>query len=247
VSGLARAARYLTIVPLRRGDLDGVDELGRAAGWFPLVGLGIGIALAAVDAVTMKLFPSFPASVLVVTAWKVVSGGLHLDGLADCLDGLAGRDPEHRLAVMRDSRIGTFGAVGLILFLSLEIAALAGLRSGARARTLVVAPAIGRAAPALLARWFPAARPDGQGAAFIAGVNRRSASIAVIVAAVIAILALGGLGIIAVVAASVVTLALGRFFARRLGGLTGDVLGAAVEVTELVVLLTVSAWAHGRR
>jgi adenosylcobinamide-GDP ribazoletransferase len=247
VSGLVRAARYLTIVPLPHDDAGGLDAVGRSAGWFPLVGLGIGLGLVAVDVVTRSLFPSLLAALLVVTAWKLVTGGLHLDGLADCLDGLAGRDADHRLAVMRDSRIGTFGAVGLILFLLLEIAALADLDSGTRARTLVAAPTIARATPALLARWFRAARTEGQGAAFIAGVTRRSASSAVIVAAFIGLITLGGLGILATVAAGAAALGLARFFARRLGGLTGDVLGAAVETAELVVLLAVSVWAHGRR
>ena len=83
--------------------------------------------MAAVDSLTARLFPGLLGALLTVTAWKLLTGGLHLDGLADCLDGLVGRDREHRLAIMRDSRIGTFGAVGLILFLMLEIVTVAEL------------------------------------------------------------------------------------------------------------------------
>src|SRR5436309_1201627 len=108
------------------------QSLGRAAGWFPVVGLGLGLVLVGVERVTSVLFPSLLAALLTVTAWKVLTGGLHLDGLADCLDGLVGRDAEHRLSIMRDSRIGAFGAIGLILFLLLEIAAVAELPAGLR-------------------------------------------------------------------------------------------------------------------
>src|SRR5262245_46438983 len=114
--GLSVAARYLTIVPLPERVNAGAEALGRSAAWFPVVGLAIGLAVAAVEQVGARAFPPLLASLLTVTAWKLVTGGLHLDGLADCLDGLAGRDAQHRLAIMRDSRIGAFGAVGLILF-----------------------------------------------------------------------------------------------------------------------------------
>ena len=97
-----------------------------------------GVTLAAVDSLTARLFPGLLGALLTVTAWKLLTGGLHLDGLADCLDGLVGRDREHRLAIMRDSRIGTFGAVGLILFLMLEIVTVAELGPAVRWRALIV-------------------------------------------------------------------------------------------------------------
>src|ERR671930_1505650 len=118
------AVRYLTIVPLPGRTVHGVDALGRAAGWFPVVGLGLGLVLVGVERVTSVLFPSLLAALLTVTVWKLLTGGLHLDGLADCLDGLAGRDPAERRAIMSDSRIGAFGAMGLVIFRMLEVAAL---------------------------------------------------------------------------------------------------------------------------
>src|SRR5207244_542235 len=133
----------------------GADSLGRSAGWFPVVGVVLGAALAAGDRGLSWLFPPILAALLTLTAWKLLTGGLHLDGLADCLDGLMGRDREHRLSIMRDSRIGVFGAVGLILILLLELTALAGLPAGLRWRGLVAAPAVGPAAPPLPARAFP--------------------------------------------------------------------------------------------
>ena len=119
MTGLVVAARYLTIVPLPGRVRLRADALGRSAPWFPVIGLGIGVVLAATDRVTQVIFPLLLAGLITVTVWKLLTGGLHLDGLADCLDGLGGRDVEHRLAIMRDSRIGAYGALGLILLLLL--------------------------------------------------------------------------------------------------------------------------------
>jgi len=206
----------------------------------------LGIMLAGVDFVTARLFPGLLGALLTVTAWKLLTGGLHLDGLADCLDGLVGRDREHRLAIMRDSRIGTFGAVGLILFLMLEIVAVAELWPSVRWRALIVIPTLARALPPVLARCFPSARPVGQGAAFINGVGTLAAPLAAILALLVAVITLRGAGVAALVAALVVGLAVAWFQNRRLGGLTGDVFGAAVELAELTALLTVLAWLSAR-
>lgn len=244
MTGLVVAARYLTIVPLPGQASGRADALGRAAVWFPVIGLGLGAVLVAAARVTEVLFPSLLAGLLTVTIWKLLTGGLHLDGLADCLDGLAGRDVEHRLAIMRDSRIGVFGATGLILFLLLEIAAVAELPPGIRGSALLVAPVIARATPPLLVRLFPAARSAGLGAAFGRGVGGHAAPVALAIAAVVALAALRTVGVVVLAVSVGSALALARFFAARVSGITGDVLGAAIEVAELAGLLTVSAWSH---
>ncbi|HEY3064528.1 MAG TPA: adenosylcobinamide-GDP ribazoletransferase [Methylomirabilota bacterium] len=246
MNGLLRAARYLTIVPLPGGSGAPLTGLGAAAPWFPVIGLLIGILLVAVDRLTTRLFPVLLSALLTVTAWKLLTGGLHLDGLADCLDGLLGRDSGHRLAIMRDSRIGAFGAIGLILFLLLELAAVAELPSPARWETLLAAPAIARAAPPLLARLFPSARTEGMGVVFGRDVAAWAPAVALLLALATAVASLGVAGVVATAVATLAAVALGRFFTTRLGGTTGDVLGAAVEMAELSVLLTVSAWVHTR-
>ena len=246
MSGLLVAARYLTIVPLPGAAHAPIESLGRSAGWFPIVGLVLGLVLVAVDRLTGWLFSPLLGALLTVTAWKLLTGGVHLDGLADCLDGLVGRDPEHRLAIMRDSRIGAFGAVGLILFLMLEIVALAELVPPARGSALFAAPVMSRATPAVLAALFRAARPDGHGAAFQAGVRPAAIAIGLVIAVAASIFALGGLGVAAGAVGLVAAVGLAFFLAGRLDGVTGDVLGAAVEISELAVLLTVSAWTYPR-
>jgi len=246
VSGLVTAARYLTIVPLPGRAGGSPPALGRAAGWFPVVGLALGVALAVLDHWLVRLFPALLAALLTVTMWKILTGGLHLDGLADCLDGLGGRTPEHRRDIMRDSRIGTFGAVGLILVLMIEIVALSGLEPGLRWRALIGAPVIGRATPPLLARVFAPARAEGEGAGFAAAVGRVGALVAVLIALNVALAALGGTGLAAALGALGVALAAARFLTGRVGGLTGDVLGAVVEIAELTVILVMAAWAGAR-
>lgn len=243
MSGLVLATRYLTIVPLGRGRIEGdAAALGRAIGWFPVVGLGIGLVVAAVERTAGTLFPGMLVALLTVTVWKLVTGGLHLDGLADCLDGLGGHDPGQRLQIMSDSRIGAFGAMGLILFLLLEIASIVEISPSARWRTLVAAPAVARSTPAVLATLFPPAKGDGQGARFHGAVGRGGAAAGVLVATLAAVGFLGWPGLVALVASLLAATAAGSFLTRRLGGITGDVLGAAVELSELVVLLVVAAW-----
>jgi adenosylcobinamide-GDP ribazoletransferase len=251
VTGLIVALRYLSIVPVpgRRGHggaPDSLADLGRAAVWFPVVGLGLGCALALVQGIAGLLFPALLMGLLTIAAWKILTGGLHLDGLADCLDGLAGRDAERRLAIMRDSRIGTFGAVGLVLVLLLDVAALADIPEDRRWRVLVVAPTVARATPLVLARAFPPARHDGQGAAFQASVGRAAPLLGVALAALVSVAMLGWAGLVAIVSGILAALAVGALLTGRLGGITGDVLGAAVEIAELSVLLTGAAWAGGR-
>jgi adenosylcobinamide-GDP ribazoletransferase len=245
VKGLLQAARYLTVVPLGHGTpADGDQAVGRVVAWFPVVGLGIGAVVALTDRLALLVFPALVSAVLTVTVWKLLTGGLHLDGLADCLDGLAGYDQGQRLHIMRDSRIGAFAALGLILFLLLEVAALTEFAPGERWRVLLAAPAIGRAAPALLSSCFPCARPAGQGAAFGAALRPRDAWLALGGAALVAAVTLGPAGLLALTAGTLAALGAGWFVSARLGGITGDVLGAGVEVAELAALLAMSAWMH---
>lgn len=249
MTGLVEAVRYLTIVPVpgspvRTATAQSPGDIGRAAVWFPVVGLGLGLGLALVECATARLFPPLLVGLLTIAAWKLATGGLHLDGLADCLDGLAGSDPERRLAIMRDSRIGAFAAIGLVLVLLLDVAALAEMGEEWRWRVVVVAPTLARATPLVLARLFRPARRDGHGARFREGVGVGAAMAAVVFALLVAVGLLGLGGLVAALAGLLASLAIGALLARRLGGITGDVLGAAVETAELAVLLAGAAWTH---
>jgi len=245
MGSLILALRFLTVVPVPGRESEGASALGRAAWWFPLVGLMLGGVLAIAAPAADALFPPLVAAALLVTGWKAATGGIHLDGLADSLDGLAGRDPARRLAIMRDSRIGVFGAAGLILVLLLAVTALAGLSTSLRLRVLVLAPVIGRVTPLLAGAWLAPATPgQGLGAAFAASLSRWAGLAHVAAGCALAAWLLGGWGVALAAAAWGVALLAGGFVARRLGGLTGDVLGAVVEVAELGVLLFAAAAAH---
>jgi adenosylcobinamide-GDP ribazoletransferase len=240
VTGLVAAVRYLTIVPIP-GRAARDEGPGRAAAWFPVIGVAIGGALLLVDRLTGALVAPLLAAALTVTVWKGLTGGLHLDGLADCFDGLMGRDPEHRLAIMRDSRIGAFGAIALVFTVILQIAAVSGVDAGVRAGALLVAPTVGRALPPMVARVFPAPA-GGHGAGFRASVGSAAAPVALVLAAIVAVAALGtAAGLLSVAVAVGVALGIGALMTRRLGGVSGDVYGAVVELGELAVLLMIAA------
>ncbi|MFQ5520784.1 MAG: adenosylcobinamide-GDP ribazoletransferase [Candidatus Methylomirabilia bacterium] len=242
LGALITAVRFLTIIPVPGRGLDGSDALGRAALWFPVVGLALGSALAVADRLLLWLFSPLLSALLVLTAWKLLTGGIHLDGLADWLDGLAASDRDRSLAMMRDSRIGAFGALGLIFLLLLALVSLAELPLSIRGHTLLLAPMVGRYAPLLLARSFPPASPDqGSGAAFIQAVSHASVLAAAVLVALVAGAVLWPHGLIAAAAGLGVAWLVGAFFSHRFRGLTGDGLGAAVELSELGVLLTVGA------
>ena len=242
MGSLILAVRFLTVVPVPGRETHGVSALGRAAWWFPIVGLLLGAGLAGALALLQALFPPLLACALLVTGWKAVTGGIHLDGLADVLDGLAGRDRAQRLAIMRDSRVGVFGAAGLVLFLLLVVTALADLPDPVRGRLLILAPVVGRAAPLMVGGWLRPATPgEGLGAAFVSGLSRWAGPLWALGGILLAGALLGpwGSGIPALAWVAVILVA--AFAARRLGGLTGDVLGAVVELAELGALLAGAA------
>ncbi len=234
------ALGLLTVVPV--GSLPEVDRslVRRSMRWVPLVGavLGGAAALVFVSAGRLGLGP-FTAAVLAVASLAAVTGGLHLDGLADTADGLGSRRPaDQALAVMRASDIGPMGVTVLVLVLLLQVFALA----EASWRAVLVAVVVGRLGIlGCCSRGVPAARADGLGA-LVAGTASRP--VLIVSTAAVAIAATGLLGwpgLLAVVLGLAVTFALVRHSTRRLGGITGDVIGAAVELATAVALLVLAA------
>jgi adenosylcobinamide-GDP ribazoletransferase len=182
------------------------------------------------------LFPPLLTAALVVLAWVVVTGGLHLDGLADCCDGLlATTNRERRLEILRDPRVGSFGALGLILTLLLKTAATMNISPLA----LLFAPVWARWLLLLAARQ-PQARKDGMGAAFAAGLTQEVIALATLLPLVLLFFS----GLPGLIGAGLATLAMAglvRMARNRLGGVTGDVYGLVVEVGEVIILLVFAA------
>jgi len=241
---LAVAFGFLTRVPLATGDV-APRELGRAVAWFPAVGAALG-ALLVVTARATGALPTGVVAVLVVALHAAVTGGLHLDGVADVFDALGGGrgQRDRMLAILRDSRIGAHGATAVSLVIVAKVVTVAALvdpGAGHRAVwALYAAPAAGRWAVVPLIVAFPYARPDGLGKPFHGHAGAAQLAGATGIAAA----ALGGLGgraIAPALAALLAALAIGAWLHRHLGGLTGDVYGAAIEAAELAFLIVACA------
>lgn len=233
------AIAFLTRIPLRPSLPLDQAVLARAVWSFPLVGGLVGVVGGTVFAAGVALgLSAWLAGTLAVLAQILLTGGLHEDGLADSADGLGGRDRDHRLAIMRDSTIGSYGVLALAIALALRAGALAALADPwAVAAALLLSGVLSRAAVGLLMYMLAPARSDGLGAG--AGRPGRGPMLSGWLLAVLLCLPASGpmpvvLAATAVLAATVFIAALAR---RRLGGQTGDVLGANQQVTECVCLL----------
>jgi adenosylcobinamide-GDP ribazoletransferase len=236
---LGAAVCFLTRLPLgRRLAVDG-DDLARAGAMFPLVGAAIGALLGAVALLLVHPLGGWLAAVLALTAAALLTGALHLDALADSADALSARTRERALEIMRDHAIGSYGAVAIALDLLLKSGAVSTLASHHHAlRTAVAAGALSRAAPVLLAAALPYARAEtGLGTPLTHG-SRARAVIAAVFGVAIAVAIAGAHGAIAAGVAAAVVASLAVCYRRWLGGVTGDTLGAAVELTEIAVFLT---------
>jgi adenosylcobinamide-GDP ribazoletransferase len=235
LGGALVAFRYLTVLPLPKSRTPG--DLGRAAGWFPVVGLGVGVCLALGSLAADRLVPPGVGAMLLIALWAGLTGGLHLDGLADTFDGLGGGwSRERALSIMRDARSGPFGVAAIVLVVGLKATTLASLPEGLAWKALVLAPVVGRAGPLLLVRLCRPARPDGAGHALAAGVRWPSLLAGGLFALLASIAVLGWWGALAFVGAGLFAWAWAAYLRRRLGGFTGDTLGALVEITEAFVL-----------
>jgi adenosylcobinamide-GDP ribazoletransferase len=220
-------------------------EMAAALRYFPAVGLAIGAVAAAVLLLAATRFAAVPAVLVSTAAAALLTGALHEDGLADTLDGLGGANRERALAIMRESTIGTYGALGLGLVIATKVATLAALAPAAAATALVAGHATSRLSLLFVIASARYARPGGTGGFTAAGV----ATADLVIAGATGLLCLAGLaaglgGIVALggAAGMVVGHALARaLFERRLGGYTGDCLGATQQLSELGLLLGVAA------
>ena len=240
MAGLLAAFQFLTLAPIKRG-FDS-REIGQATAFFPLVGLVIGGCLLGLNYLLGLVLPASLVRVFVLAALVVLSGGLHLDGLADTFDGMAGhRTSEQRLQIMRDSRIGGFGAMALALFLLIEYLALAALPAEHFPFALLAAPVISRWAmvDAILAH--PYARADGLGTPFKNHVTWLQFWIATLITLAVAVGFFRIAGLVAMAFAWLVFTLAAQYFRSQLKGLTGDTYGAINEIAFIASLVALNA------
>jgi adenosylcobinamide-GDP ribazoletransferase len=240
VKPVVAAFAFLTRLPVWRGPLRDVD-LGRSVSFFPLVGLVLGFALTGLAAALAGVMSPWLVAVLLAAVLALLTGGLHLDGFADVFDALGGGrgDRARMLEIMRDSRIGAHGAAALNLLLIAKVAGLAQATERRDLLALLAFPTIGRWLAALLVVLFPYARPEGVGRAFSGEAGRLQAGIATAIAAV-TLAVLGPALILPALGAGVIVFGFAFWLHRRLGGLTGDVYGASIELGEVAMLVFAS-------
>ena len=244
------AWHFLTAIPIsRRHHTPTPHELATSMAWYSTVGLLIGGLIALADVGLRAWVAAEVDNVLLIVLLVLLTRGLHQDGLADTVDGLAGgRTVEDRLRIMRDPRVGAFGATALFLSLLLRYAGLLALPSAVRLPVLLCMPALGRWAMVSLAWASPSARRDGGlAASFLTHLSWHHVLVSSLVLAVALTTALGGSVAVATMGLAMLLLVLIRQRCLTLlGGVTGDVLGATNELVEILFLLSIPALVMAR-
>jgi adenosylcobinamide-GDP ribazoletransferase len=240
---LLAAIRFLSVIPMpgeKSIFADMRDEPNVVIGceYFPLVGLLLALLLWVLLMALSVLAVQLLIAAILVVVLTILTGGLHLDGLMDACDGLLGGGTrERKLEIMRDSRVGSFGVLGGVCILLLKFALFASFNIHLLPYALLVALPAARWAMVVVLRLFPPARQTGLGALFHQAVTTRRLMVTTIGTLIIVLLAGQFAGLLSLIVVLLVTLILGRYITRSIGGLTGDTYGAIAEVTEVVALL----------
>ena len=244
------AVTFLTGIPLKVEGEVSPGDLWASMGWYPLVGLAMGVGAWAVYAGLVSFLPGLVAATLVVIVLELLTRGLHLDGLMDTADGvLSGAPRERALEIMKDHNVGAMGVAAAVLLLVLKVAALGALSRADAAAPLLAGWCAARALPALNVYWWPYARLAGTGEAFTREHTPGPLQLAGgLLAAGVVVSGLAGLwagavgswyaGVVAAAVSMGVALAVQATVAKRLGGLTGDVYGMGIELAEAAALVT---------
>jgi adenosylcobinamide-GDP ribazoletransferase len=234
------AWRLLTVIPLPFFPEDTAWPAGRAAAYFPLIGLILGGILAGLDWLFAFILPEGIAATLLLIVWVGLTGMLHLDGFIDACDGLLPpRDPARRLEIMKDSRVGAFGVAGAILLLLLKFNGLLAVAGPARPAVLITLPVMARWAITWVMARYPLARAEGLSVFFIQGLGWPQVAFASTVAAGAALALWGiGYGLLLLSLTWLAATLIARFSMARIHGLTGDIYGTICEVVETILLIT---------
>jgi len=231
------ALQFLTIIPVKIKEVND-RKIADSIIYFPVIGILIGLFLMAVNNILTYLnFPNLVLNVILVITFIFITGGMHLDGLSDTADAfLSGKPKDEMLSIMRDSHAGVMGVLCLISAVLLKTALLYSISSSFRPSALVVMCCLSRWSVVLEMYFFPYARKDGKAALYIRGMNRNTFFIATIIAAACVIFILHLNGLIVLFVTGIFAFIFGKFANRKIGGITGDTLGAVIELAEIVSL-----------
>jgi len=239
------ALQFLTIISIPWRREISPEELGRSAGYFPVVGLIIGLVLVGLDWLFGLLLPSAVVNALLIVSLVVITGVLHLDGFVDTCDGIAGhKTAEDRWRVMHDSRVGGFGIVGIVLLLLVKYVSLNSIPLPLMMTTLVLMPVISRWATVYAIFAYPYAKPSGLGKAFKQGTNWLRFTMATLIALVVVVGLAQLVGLAIMFLIWVMAVAMAAYLKSKFSGLTGDTYGAINEVAEVGVLILVTLLAR---
>lgn len=231
------AFRFLTILPLPWKEGEDMVDVARSAAFFPFVGLVIGLILVGLISLLTIPFSPWVTAILTLISWVILTGGLHLDGLTDLFDSFGGQTTEDRLRIMKDSSIGSFGAITLVLVLLFKLILLREFISSGFGFTLLLVPMWARMIQLLSIRFFPSARPGGMGDFFKTSLRERDWVVPLLIVIPLTWY-LGGVSFLIFMIPVFVTVFLFILWINRLlGGLTGDCYGAICELTECLGLL----------
>lgn len=254
VKNFINAVQFLTIVPVSKSYEIEEGSLARSMAYFPLIGFLIGFLLVYADkALELIALPQTLSNVLLVALSVLVTRALHIDGLADTLDGLmGGRDHSSRLSIMKDSRLGTAGALGIFFVLAIKYISLNNLFEGEKVAVLLTAPVLARWSQTLMVFKANYGREDGMGKAFVGHLRASSLAAASVVAiglsafVVVRVDARSVIFIFSLLCGVILLTFLGRWYlVRKLGGVTGDAIGAVSEMNEVLVFLLFVVFSSG--
>jgi adenosylcobinamide-GDP ribazoletransferase len=236
------AVQFLTRIPVPAPAAYDPADLARSTPYFPAVGLIVGVFGAGVYQLAALGWPPFVAATLAVVGTILFTGAFHEDALADAFDGFGGGwNREQVLAIMKDSRVGSYGAVAVAVAVVLKVGTLAALAPGDVVRALVVGHVVARWSSLPLIWWFPYVRETpGTGKPFAASVTPGRLAAGTAVTILIAAVAVGGQAFPVLAIGAIVVAACGRYFKARIGGITGDCLGAANQLVEVATYLTLA-------
>ena len=244
MKSLLAAVQFLTVIPFPKSFVSGEKDLEKCVTFFPVVGLLIGLIIAAIDHIIGFILPPFPASVITVIALIGISGGLHMDGLADTADGFFSARPRDKmLEIMKDSRTGVMGVIAVVFLILLKISLLLSLSLPFRFGIIMLMPIAGRCSLVIMMTALPYVRSEG-GLATAFGGGKSWLNVLWVSAFLVAAgwIAAHGVGLLACLSSLIMAVLFAVYCFRKIGGYTGDTLGALCEITEIVPALVAVIW-----
>ncbi|MCB4790389.1 MAG: adenosylcobinamide-GDP ribazoletransferase [Elusimicrobia bacterium] len=234
---LVIALQFLTVLPVKVKEFSDKADFSKALVCFPVVGFLLGLFLAIMNSVLANVFPHLLLNAILVLILTILTGGLHLDGLADTVDGICSmKEKEKALEIMRDSHIGTMGVLSLIFIILFKVILLDSISLSFKTPVLIIMPVISRWSMLVPLYLFKYARQEGKAKIFFDSMNLKTLIMSAIILFVLVIYFLKLTGFYTVLIIFASTFIIARFLNNKIGGFTGDMLGAVNEINEVLFL-----------